>query len=103
MESRPKRRKEPFPGAYFLGLALTILALYLVLLVTSALPPFWAGAVGAFLLGLTANPRYAVIFLIIGLASILLGYLAKEPMVAGGGLGLSLAELALLLISRRKA
>jgi len=103
MESRPKRRKEPFPGAYFLGLVLTLFALYLVLLLASALPPFWAGAVGAFLLGLTANPRYAAIFLVIALVSVGLGYLAEEPMVTGGGLGLSVAELLLLAFVRRKA
>ncbi len=96
-----KRVKEPFPGAYFLGLAITLLLLYLVLAVGSSLPPAVAGFGVAFLLGITVNPRYAPYFLAVGLASIPLGFAAGELQVGWGGVGLALAELILLLFARR--
>lgn len=95
-----KRIKEPFPGAYFLGLAITLLLLYLVLAVGSSLPPGLAGFGVAFFLGLTVNPRYIPFFLVVGLLSIPLGFAADEPQVAWGGVGLSLAELLLFLWTR---
>ncbi len=97
-----KRVKEPFPGAYFLGLAITLLLLYLVLAVGSSLPPAVAGFGVAFLLGITVNPRYAPYFLAVGLFSIPLGFAAGELQVGWGGVGLTLAELILLLVARRK-
>ncbi len=97
-----KRVKEPFPGAYFLGLAITLLLLYLVLAVGSSLPPGLAGFGVAFLLGLTVNPKYAPYFLAVGLVSVPLGFAADEAQVAWGGVGLSLAELLLLLWARSK-
>ncbi len=99
MES--KRVREPFPGAYFLGLAITLLVMYLVLAVGSSLPPGPAGFLVAFLLGLTVNPKYAPYFLIIGLISIPLGFAAGEAQVGWGGVGLTLAEILLLYWSRR--
>ena len=97
-----KRVKEPFPGAYFLGLAITLLLLYLVLAVGASLPPAVAGFGVAFLLGITVNPRYAPYFLAVGLLSIPLGFAAGELLVGWGGVGLALAELILLLLARRR-
>lgn len=92
-----KKTREPFPGAYFAGLAITLFLLYLVLVVGSSLPPAVSGFAVALLLGVTVNPRYAAAFLAVGLLSIVLGYLAADPQVTWGGVGLSLAEIALLL------
>ncbi len=97
-----KRLREPFPGAYFAGLTITLLLLYLVLAVGSSLPPGMAGFGVAFLLGLTVNPRYAPYFLAIGLLSIPLGFAADEPQVAWGGVGLTLSELLILGLTRRR-
>ncbi len=100
MES--KRVREPFPGAYFLGLAITLFAMYVVLAIGSSLPPGVAGFLVAFLLGLTVNPKYAPYFLLIGLISIPLGFAAQEEQVGWGGVGLTLAELLLLYWHRGK-
>ena len=102
MESR-KRVPEPFPGAYFVGLVITLLVLYLVLAVGSSLPPGAAGFLVAFLLGTTVNPRYAKVFLVIGLLSVPLGILGREPQVAWGGVGLTLAEVLLIYWTRRRS
>jgi len=95
-----KKPREPFPGAYFAGLAITLFLLYLVLVIGSGLPPAASGFAVALLLGVTVNPRYATAFLAVGLFSIVLGYLADDPQVAWGGVGLSLAEIALLVWRR---
>jgi len=97
-----KRTREPFPGAYFLGLFITLLVMYLVLAVGSSLPPGVAGFFVAFMLGLTVNPKYAPLFLLIGAVSVPLGFLAEEPQVAWGGVGLVLAEVLLILYTRRR-
>ncbi len=95
-----KKPREPFPGAYFAGLAITLFLLYLVLVIGSSLPPATAGFAVALLLGLTVNPRYAPAFLAVGLFSVVLGYFAADPQVSWGGVGLALAELALLALRR---
>jgi len=94
--------REPFPGAYVLGLVITLFAMYVVLAVGSSLPPGVAGFFVAFLLGLTVNPKYIPYFLAIGLVSIPLGFAAQEEQVAWGGVGLTLAELLLLYWHRRR-
>ncbi len=92
--SRPK--KEPFPGAYYLGLLITLGLMLLFMALGASLPPGWAGFLVALVLGLTVNPRYAKAFLLAGLFSALMGFLGREPQVAWGGVGLVLAQALLL-------
>lgn len=61
-----KPNKEPFAGAYFLGLAITLAIFIGVVAVGAGLPPAVSGFVVAFGLGLTVNPRYVRWFLIAG-------------------------------------
>ncbi len=85
-------RKEPFPGAYYVGLVITLALLLFMIVIASSLPPGPAGAFFAFLLGLTVNPRYAPWFALAGLLGALLGFWGREPMVAWGGVALMVAE-----------
>jgi hypothetical protein len=94
-------RKEPFPGAYYVGLAITLALLLLMIVVASALPPGPAGAFFAFVLGLTVNPKYAPWFALVGLVGAVLGFAGDEPMVAWGGVALVLAQAVVFAGSRR--
>ncbi len=91
-----KRRKEPFPGAYWLALFITLGLMLLGIAIGASLPPGVAGFGVAFLLGLTVNPRYAPFFLVAGVFSALMGFLGREPQVAWGGVGLVLAQFIVL-------
>jgi hypothetical protein len=53
-----KKRKEPFPGAYYLAGAITIGLMLFFLFLGASLPPGVAGFLVAFVLGLTVNPKY---------------------------------------------
>ncbi len=97
-----KRSREPFPGAYYVGLAITLVVLYFTVALASGMPPGLGGFFVALFLGLTVNPRYAVIFLVIGLVSVILGALGQESEVAWGGVGLALAQVALLFKGTRR-
>ncbi|WP_022798477.1 hypothetical protein [Thermus islandicus] len=88
-----KRRKEPFPGAYYLAGAITIALMLLFLALGANLPPGVAGFLVAFVLGLTVNPRYAPFFLLAGVFSAAMGFLGREPQVAWGGVALALSSL----------
>lgn len=88
-----KPSKEPFPGAYFVGLAITLGLLIVVVAVGAGMPPAVSGFLVALLLGLTINPKYAPGFLGAGVLATLLGFAGSEPQVAWGGLGLILACL----------
>jgi len=94
-------RKEPFPGAYYAGLFITIAVLMLLVIVTSALPPGPAGALFAFALGLTVSPKYVPWFAALGVFSAIMGFAGRDPMVAWGGLGL-LAAQAIVYYWNRK-
>lgn len=97
-----KRRKEPFPGAYWLALLITLALMLLGIALGAALPPGVAGFLVAFLLGLTVNPRYTPFFLVAGVFSAVMGFLGREPQVAWGGVGLVLAEALLLTLRARR-
>ncbi len=99
METRS--RKEPFSGAYYVGLAITLALLLLMIVIASALPPGPAGAFFTFVLGLTVNPKYAPWFALVGAFGAVLGFAANEPMVAWGGVALVVAELIVLYWNRR--
>lgn len=88
-----KHSKEPFPGAYFVGLAVTLGLLIVVVAVGAGMPPATSGFLVALLLGLTVNPKYALGFLSAGVLATLLGFAGQEPQVAWGGLGLVLSSL----------
>ena len=89
-KAKEKQSKEPFPGAYFIGLLITLALLIVVVAVGAGLPPAISGFLVALLLGLTVNPRYAPGFLGAGVFATLLGFAGHEPQVAWGGLGLVL-------------
>ncbi|MER3480331.1 MAG: hypothetical protein C4327_07585 [Meiothermus sp.] len=88
-----KPNKEPFAGAYFLGLAITLAIFIGVVAVGAGLPPAVSGFVVAFGLGLTVNPRYVRWFLIAGGFAALMGSIGGEEQVAWGGIGLILSQL----------
>ncbi|ADH63251.1 conserved hypothetical protein [Allomeiothermus silvanus DSM 9946] len=88
-----KPNKEPFAGAYFVGLAITLAILIGVVAVGAGMPPAVSGFVVAFGLGLTVSPKYARWFLIAGIFSALMGFLGSEEQVAWGGIGLVLSQL----------
>ena len=90
---KEKSIKEPFPGAYVVGLIITLGLLVGMVVVGAGLPPAISGFVVALLLGLTVNPKYALGFLIASTLSIVLGFAGNEPQVAWGGIGLLLASL----------
>ncbi|GIW24698.1 hypothetical protein [Meiothermus sp.] len=92
-KAKEKAHKEPFPGAYFVGLVITLVLLIGVVAVGAGLPPALSGFLVALLLGLTVNPKYAIGFLCAGVFSALLGFAGSEPQVAWGGLGLILSSL----------
>ncbi len=93
---QPKPNREPFPGAYWVGLLITLGLLLSVVLVGSTLSPALAGLLVALALGLTVNPVYARWFLLAGLACAVLGFLGADPQVAWGGLGLIASQLVVL-------
>jgi len=95
MADQPKEKpnKEPFAGAYFVGLVVTIGLLVAVVAVGAGLPPAISGFSVAFLLGITVNPKYAIGFLCAGVLAALLGFSGTEPQVAWGGIGLILSSL----------
>jgi hypothetical protein len=88
-----KKRKEPFPGAYYLAGAITIGLMLFFLYLGASLPPGVAGFLVALVLGLTVNPRYVPFFLVAGVFSAAMGFLGREPQVAWGGVGLFLSQL----------
>jgi hypothetical protein len=88
-----KKRKEPFPGAYYLAGAITIGLMLLFLVLGASLPPGVAGFLVAFVLGLTASPKYVPLLLFAAIFSALMGFLGREPQVAWGGVGLLLSQL----------
>ncbi|GEM82099.1 MULTISPECIES: hypothetical protein [Meiothermus] len=92
-KAKEKQSKEPFPGAYFVGLVITLVLLIVVVAVGAGLPPAISGFSVALLLGLTVNPKYALGFLSAGVLATLLGFAGSEPQVAWGGLGLILSSL----------
>ncbi len=87
-KSKAKPSKEPFPGAYFVGLFITLALLVGVVAVGAGLEPALSGFLVAALLGLTVNPRYALGFLCAGVLAAALGFAGNEPQVAWGGVGL---------------
>ncbi len=88
-----KKRKEPFPGAYYLAGAITIALMLFFLALGANLPPGVAGFLVALVLGLTVSPRYAPFFLLAGVFSAAMGFLGREPQVAWGGVALALSSL----------
>jgi len=95
MSNEAEARKEPFPGAYYAGLFITISVLLMLVIFTSAMPPGLAGATFAFFLGLTVNPKYIIWYSLLGIFAAIMGFAGHEPIVAWGGLGL-LASQALV-------
>jgi hypothetical protein len=93
MESKERVNKEPFPGAYLVGLVITLGLLIGVVLVGSSLPPAASGFGVALGLGLTVNPKYASWFLAAGVFCALMGFAGNEPQIAWGGVGLILSQL----------
>lgn len=91
---KEKTIKEPFAGAYVVGLVITLGLLIGMVVVGAGLPPAISGFVVALLLGLTVNPKYALGFLVASIAATILGFAGNEPQVAWGGIGLLLASLA---------
>lgn len=89
----PKTNKEPFTGAYVVGLIITLALLLGVVIVGSGLPPAVSGFLVATALGLTVNPKYALWFLIAGVFAGAMGFLGADPQVAWGGFGLVLSQL----------
>lgn len=96
-------RKEPFPGAYYVGLLITLTVLLVMIVIASALPPGPAGAFFAFLLGITVNPKYAPWFALVGLLGAVLGFAADEPMVAWGGTALVVSQAIVYYWHHRRA
>jgi hypothetical protein len=92
-KAKEKPNKEPFAGAYFLGLIITLALLVGVVAVGAGLSPAISGFLVSLLLGVTVNPKYAVGFLCAGVLAALLGFAGKEPQVAWGGVGLILSSL----------
>ncbi|MCS7068623.1 MAG: hypothetical protein N2Z75_03865 [Meiothermus sp.] len=92
-KAKEKPNKEPFSGAYFIGLVITLGLLVVVVAVGAGLPPALSGFLVALLLGVTVNPKYALGFLSAGVFSALLGFAGSEPQVAWGGLGLIISSL----------
>ncbi|TBH20227.1 hypothetical protein [Thermus thermamylovorans] len=88
-----KRRKEPFPGAYYLAGAITLFLMLLFLALGASLPSGVAGFLVAFVLGLTVNPRYVPFFLVAGVFAAVMGFLGREPQVAWGGVALALSQV----------
>ncbi|MDX2007015.1 MAG: hypothetical protein SFU83_17395 [Meiothermus sp.] len=88
-----KTRKEPFPGAYVVGLVITLALLVGIVVVGAGLPPAVSGFLVALILGVTVNPKYALGFLSAGVLAALLGFAGSEPQVAWGGLGLIVSSL----------
>ncbi|WP_337867266.1 hypothetical protein [Meiothermus sp.] len=88
-----KPNKEPFPGAYLLGLVITLALLIVIVAVGAGLPPAISGLLVSVLLGLTVNPKYALGFLSAGVLAAVLGLAGSEPQVAWGGIGLILSSL----------
>jgi hypothetical protein len=84
--------KEPFPGAYWLGLIITVALLILMVYLGTTLGPGPSGFIVAFALGLTVSRRYAPWFLAAGIFSAILGFLGHDPQPAWGGVGLTLAS-----------
>ncbi len=100
METEPKLRddkSEPFSGAYFLGLVITIAVGLALVTFGSIAPPLIGGLVVAFLLGLTVTPQYARWFLVAGLFSAVMGFMAGETLVAWGGVGIVISSLVVWL------
>ncbi|WP_457638128.1 hypothetical protein [Oceanithermus sp.] len=102
MSSDANARKEPFPGAYYLGLIITVSVLMLLVVITSALPPGAAGATFAFFLGLTVSPRYVPWFALLGVFAAFMGFAGREPMVAWGGIGLVVSQAVVYYWNRQK-
>lgn len=98
---KPKQAKEPFPGAYYVGAAITFALLLAVVVVGSSAEPGLAGFVVAFGLGLTVNPQYSPYFYLAGVFSLLFGFAGGEPQVAWGGVGLVLSQAAVSLMAQR--
>lgn len=93
MADEKKVNKEPFAGAYFVGLVITIALLIVVVAVGAGLPAAISGFLVALLLGLTVNPKYALGFLGAGIFAAVLGFLGNEPQAAWGGVGLLISSL----------
>lgn len=98
---QPKPNREPFPGAYWVGLLITLGLLLLVVLIGSTLDPGLAGLLVALALGVTVNPIYARWFLLAGLACAVLGFLGSDPQVAWGGVGLIASQLVVMRWGKR--
>lgn len=92
-KTKEKPNKEPFAGAYFVGLMITLALLVTVVAVGAGLPPATSGFLVALLLGVTVNPKYAIGFLCAGVLATLLGFAGREQQVAWGGIGLILSSL----------
>ncbi len=92
-KSKAKPSKEPFPGAYFVGLFITLALLVGVVAVGAGMAPALSGFLVAGLLGLTVNPKYALGFLCAGVLAAALGFAGNEPQVAWGGVGLGVSSL----------
>lgn len=91
--SKEKPNKEPFAGAYVVGLVITLALLVAMVAFGAGLPSAISGFGVALLLGLTVNPKYALGFLAAGVLSAVLGFAGSEPQVAWGGLGLIISSL----------
>ncbi|WP_299432810.1 hypothetical protein [uncultured Meiothermus sp.] len=96
-KAKEKTNKEPFPGAYVVGLVITLALLITMVAFAAGLPPAISGFLVAGLLGLTVHPRYAIGFLSAGVFAAILGFAGSEPQVAWGGIGLILASLVVRL------
>ncbi len=92
-DSKEKGNKEPFAGAYIVGLVITIGLLIAMVAFGAGLPSAVSGFGVALLLGLTVNPKYALGFLSGGVLAAVLGFAGNEPQVAWGGLGLIISSL----------
>ncbi|MER3443407.1 MAG: hypothetical protein C4333_04510 [Meiothermus sp.] len=92
MESKERVNKEPFPGAYLVGLVITLGLLIGVVLVGSTLSPAASGFLVALGLGLTVNPKYATWFLAAGVFCALMGFAGSEPQIAWGGIALVISQ-----------
>lgn len=92
-KAKEKPNKEPFPGAYFVGLMITLALLIVLVAFGAGLPAAISGFLVSVLLGLTVNPKYALGFLVAGVLATVLGFAGSEPQVAWGGIGLILSSL----------
>lgn len=97
MESKERVNKEPFPGAYLVGLVVTLGLLIGVVLVGSTLSPAASGFLVALGLGLTVNPKYATWFLAAGVFCALMGFAGSEPQIAWGGVALVISQVVVKL------